>query len=73
MKHLAILLLCVLATPAFAIVKECSTYPLITYPEREIIKKSLKGPPSKSTEWGKLTTKQRISVCRSLANILRKQ
>jgi hypothetical protein len=69
MKYL--LLLAVLATPAHALIRDCSTYPLITYAERAIIKKAVVHESKPSPQWKKLTTKQRIELCRELAKTLR--
>ena len=60
-----------LCNPAYAMLKDCSTYPLITSAEREIIKKALVYESKPSPHWKKLTTKQRIEVCRELAKTLR--
>lgn len=68
----AILLLVLIGTPVHAMLKDCSTYPLITSAEREIIKKALVYESKPSPHWKKLTTKQRIEVCRELAKTLRR-
>lgn len=65
-------LLLILCNPAHAMLKDCSTYPLITAAEREVIKKALVYESKPSPYWKKLTTKQRIEVCRELAKTLRR-
>ncbi|AVR75910.1 putative amino acid transporter PAT1 [Aeromonas phage AhSzq-1] len=71
-KYLIVLLLILVGTPAHAILKDCSTYPLITSAEREVIKKAMVYESKTSPQWKKLTTKQRIEVCRELAKTLRR-
>lgn len=68
-----ILIVFVFSSKSHAIVKECSTYPLITYPERATLKKHVSINSKPFYQWGKLTTKQRIEICRALAKSLRKQ
>jgi hypothetical protein len=68
---LALVLLFTLNSTAQAVALECSTYPLITYAERTTIKHHLKPNLKPSTEWPKLSTKQRVEVCRTIAKMLR--
>lgn len=68
-RYLFLLLL--ICSPAHAMLRDCSTYPLITYAEREIIKKAVVHESKPSPQWKKLTTKQRIELCRELAKTLR--
>lgn len=72
MAKYLIVLITMLCAPAHAMLKDCSTYPLITSAEREIIKKALVYESKPSPHWKKLTTKQRIEVCRELAKTLRR-
>ena len=65
-------LLLLLCNPAYAMLRDCSTYPLITSAEREAIKKAMVYESKTSPQWKKLTTKQRIEVCRELAKTLRR-
>ncbi|WBF79277.1 hypothetical protein IACHDJAJ_00038 [Aeromonas phage vB_AdhS_TS3] len=67
-----ILILLLNSNSAHAVVKECSTYPLITYAERETIKKVVTSDTKPSTVWSKLSTKERIEVCRSIAKAIRR-
>lgn len=67
-----ILLLVLVGSPAYALLKDCSTYPLITQAERDIIKKAVVHESKPSPQWKKLTTKQRIELCRELAKTLRR-
>lgn len=65
------LILLFLASPAKAVVKECTTFPLITYHERAIIKKHLKPDSKPSSIWSQLSNKERINLCRTIANLLK--
>lgn len=67
----AIILLLVFSGTAKAVALECSTYPLITYAERTTIKHHLNPNLKPSKEWPKLSTKQRVEVCRTIAKMLR--
>lgn len=68
---LTLLLLMVFSGTTQAVALECSTYPLITYAERTTIKHHLKPNLKPSKEWPKLSTKQRVEVCRTIAKMLR--
>lgn len=70
MKYI-ILIFILFTSLAKAVTLECSTYPLITYPERETIKKVVTKDTKPSPVWSKLSTKERIEVCRSLAKAIR--
>lgn len=72
MSRYLVVILLLLCNPAYAMLKDCSTYPLITSAEREVIKKALVYESKPSPYWKKLTTKQRIEVCRELAKTLRR-
>lgn len=72
MSKYLIVLITMLCTPAYALIKDCSTYPLITHAEREIIKKAVVYESKPSPQWKKLTTKQRIELCRELVKTLRR-
>ncbi|AZV01845.1 hypothetical protein [Aeromonas phage Akh-2] len=66
-----ILILLLNSNSAHAVVKECSTYPLITYAERATIKKIVTKDTKPSKIWVQLSTKERVEICRSLAKSIR--